>query len=369
MIQYTDYNNCITNLTSSIQKHFQIVPNYQTNPLIDKILQEKDYQNIVLFVFDGMGNTILEKNTKSHHYLQKHKLTTMYSTFPPTTANCTTSFLTGLNPVTTGWLGWSTYFKDLNLVVDNFTNCHSVSKELIPGEAIAYKKMPIYPLGKQIEDLSQGKVHYYEVFPSFAKNGCKSLKEFEHRICKICQNEGKKYIYAYWDEPDKSMHNEGTCTQHIQSILNNIGKTLHHIERKTTNTLGIISADHSQIDVVPIALYTYFDLLDCLSLPFSCDSRTAFFFVKEEKKLLFKELFLKYFKDSFDLFSKEEILQSQIFGYGNEHPLLKDLVGDYVAIAKDKYYFMQSIESHYFKGHHAGGLLEERTIPILVFKN
>ncbi len=369
MKKYVDYDNCITNLTSSIQKHFHLLPNYKTNAIIDELLAEKDYQNVIIFIFDGMGNSIIDKNTTSNHYLQKHKIASMCSTFPPTTANCTTSFITGLNPITTGWLGWSTYFKNLHLAIDNFTNCNSLTKELILGDNIAQKKLPTTPLGKIIEEKSNGKIKYYEVFPSFAKNGCKSLKEFEHRICKICQNEGKKYIYAYWDDPDKTLHAEGTCNNHIKKILNDIGKVLHHIERKTQNTIGIISADHSQIDVVPIALYTYYDLLDCLKAPFSCDSRTAFFFVKEERKQQFKDLFLHYFQDSFDLYSKEEVLENHLFGEGKPNILLNDIIGDYVAIAKDKYYFMQTIDSHFFKGHHAGGLNEEISIPLIVFKN
>jgi hypothetical protein len=181
--------------------------------------------------------------------------------------------------------------------------------------------------------------------------------------------EGKKYIYAYWDDPDKTMHMEGTNTDHIKKILNSIGKMLRNIERKTKNTIGIISADHSQIDVAPIALYTYYDVLDCLYAPFSCDGRCAFFFVKDECYERFKELFNKYFKDYYDLYTKKEVLDNNLFGIGDKHLLIDDIVGDYVAIAKDKYYFMLSAQSHIFKGHHAGGLKEEMEIPLIIIKN
>lgn len=370
-ISYVNYNNCITNLTSSIQKHFSLTPNYKTNELIDKLLVQKDYENVIVFVFDGMGNSIIDKNTSKNHYLQTHRVGKMDSTFPPTTANCTTSFITGLNPISTGWLGWSTYYKDLSRVIDNYPNCDALSKEKIDGENIALKRMPIKDLGTIIQEKSNDEVKYFKVFPSFAENGCKSLKEFEHRICKICNQKGKKYIYAYWGEPDYTMHDEGTCNDHVKSILNKIGKTLHHIERKTKNTIGIVSADHSQIDVTPIALYTYFDLLSCLKAPFSCDSRCAFFFIKEGKEEEFKQLFNKYFSQFYDLYSKDEVIENHIFGYGKENEMFKDEVGDYVAIAKDRYYFMQSVseDGHFFKGHHAGGVKEEFSIPIIVFDN
>lgn len=367
--KYVDYNNCITNLTSSIQKHYGLTPNYKTNELIDNLLSEKDYDNVIIFVFDGMGNTIINKNTTKNHYLQKHKIGKMYATFPPTTANCTTAYITGLNPITSGWLGWATYYKDLDLVVDNFPNCLTTTKEKIEGENIAERKLPTKPLGQIIEEETKGEIKFYSVWPSFKEGGCVSLKQFAHRITKICKQEGKKFIYAYWEQPDYTMHRTGTKNDSIKKILNEIGKVLHGIERKTKNTIGFVSADHGQVDVVPIAFYTYYDVLDCLHAPFSCDARTPFFFVKDGRKEDFKRLFNKYFSDYFDLFTKEEVIEEHLFGYGKENSLYRDIIGDFVAIAKDKYYFMLTPESHNFKGHHAGSLKDEVEIPIIVFKN
>ena len=141
------------------------------------------------------------------------------------------------------------------------------------------------------------------------------------------------------------------------------------MSHETKNTIVITSADHSQIDVTPIAFYTYYDLLDCLYAPFSCDSRCAFFFVKDDKKEQFASLFNKYFEDKFDLLTKEEAINNHLFGKGTPHPLYESIIGDYIAIAKDKYYFLLTADAHLFKGHHAGGLKEEMSIPLIVVKN
>ena len=364
-----NYDNCITNLTSSIQKHYGLKPNYKTNEIIDKLLEEKEYDNVIILVCDGMGNSIIEKNTTDNHFLKTHKIGEMLSTFPPTTANCTTSYTSGLNPISTGWLGWATYYKDLNMVIDNFPNCEATSKLTIPGDNIAEDRMGFIPLGELIQKHTNNEVTYHSVWPSFKEGGCKSLKEFEHRICKICNQPGKKYIYAYWDDPDKTMHMAGTKNDLVKKSLNGISKLLHGIERKTKNTIVITSADHSQIDVTPIAFYTYYDLLDCLYAPFSCDSRCAFFFVKDDKKEQFASLFNKYFEDKFDLLTKEEAINNHLFGKGTPHPLYESIIGDYIAIAKDKYYFLLTADAHLFKGHHAGGLKEEMSIPLIVVKN
>lgn len=365
----TNYDNCITNLTSSIAKHYGLTPFYKTNEIIDKLLQEKDYENIIVFIFDGMGMSILNSNTTENSFLRKKLVSSMHSTFPPTTANCTTSFITGLNPISTGWLGWSTYFKDIDLAVDNFKNRESFSKKEIEGENVAYAKLPITHLGTLIQQHTNNEVTYHQIMPSFVKNGYKSLKEFEHRICKLCEQKGKKYIYAYYDQPDSCMHIEGTTSINVKKYLNKISKVLHNIERKTKNTIGIVSADHSLVDVVPIALYTYYDVLNCLYAPVTCDARCSFFFVKKEKEEIFKELFNKYFSEYYELFSKEEVIDNNLFGYGQENILFKDIIGDYVAIAKDKYYFLTSPNSMIFKGHHSGGLTDESNIPIIIIKN
>lgn len=367
-MKHIDYNNCITNLTSSIQKYFNVTPNYKTNELIDKYLQEKDYENVIVFVFDAMGNNVIDLNTTENSFLQKRRVGSMTSTFPPTTANCTTAYISGLNPIETGWLGWSTYYKDLDLVVDNFKNQNSITKETIEGDNIAYNKLPFKHMGMQIQEENKD-VTYHVVMPSFAKGGCKSLKEFEHRICKICNQKGKKYIYAYWDQPDACMHHNGIKNDLVKKHLNQISKVLHNIERKTKNTIGIVSADHGMVDVTPIAIYTYYDILACLKAPISCDARCCFFFVKEDKKEEFINLFNQNFSEYYDIYSKEEILENHIFGNGKKYSQLDNILGDYIAIAKSNYYFLLSLNSHLFLAHHAGGLKEEADIPIIIIKN
>ena len=54
LLDFVNYNNCITNLTSSIQKHYNLTPNYKTNELIDSLLQEKDYENYFIDYTGGV---------------------------------------------------------------------------------------------------------------------------------------------------------------------------------------------------------------------------------------------------------------------------------------------------------------------------
>ena len=359
-----DYDNCITNLTSSIQKYYGMTPNYKTNDIVDDYLSKNDYDNVIIFVFDAMGNSILDKNTTSNHYLIKHRISSMTSTYPPTTANCTINYLSGLNPISSGWLGWATYYEDLDMVVDNFTNKENVTKNLIPGDNIALDRLKFEHLGTKIERYTNGSVKYHCILPKRAdKNGYISLSECANRISKICSNGTKNYIYAYYDEPDRTMHDEGTNNRHVKSILR---KTLKYIESHTKKTIVFVSADHSMINVAPIAMYTYYDLLATLKATCSGDARTPIFHVKEGMEKDFERLFDKYFGDYFDLYTKDEVEKLGIFGPGEKHPLFDKIMGQYLAVAKDKYYIMNAPDGHMFAGHHAGATKDEADIPLIV---
>ena len=363
-----DYDNCITNVTSSIQKHFGLEPNYKTLDVLDDILAKKDYDNVVIVLFDGMGNNIIDLNAKDNNILKTNRIYKYKSTYPPTTANCTTAYLSGLNPISTGWLGWSTYYKDLGLGVDNFHNLNTLTKEVILGDNIAARKIPYTPMGTIIEKETKGEVAYFTIFPwNLKKKTC--VKCFRKKIIDTCNLPGKKYIYAYFESPDNIMHHEGINNRKVKASLEKISKNLKIIEKKTKNSLFIVSADHGHIDVNTIALYTYYDVMDCLYAPFTNDARTPFFFVKDDKMDVFPVLFRKYFSDYYDLYSKQEIMDKHIFGYGKEASLYKDIIGDYVGIAKSNYYFLLSPKSRIFKGHHAGLTFDEMSIPLIIIDN
>lgn len=363
-----DYNHCITNLTSSIEKYFNLEPSYKTLKEVDEALAKKNYKNVIIMVFDGMGSAIINKNPIKDSYLKDKKVMDFKSCYPPTTANCTTCYQTGKNPIDTAWLGWSTYYPDLDTTIDNFTNENSETKEKIVGENIAHRKLGYDDMGLRIESKNKD-VKSYAIGIEPIYEGGKNLRQLSRKLIKLCNEEGRKYIYLYWNEPDAYMHDHGTQNKKVKSILSGITKFLKKFEKKTNDSIAFVSADHGQIDVSEIAFYTYYDVMNCLRAFPSCDARTPFFFIKDGMKDTFKELFNKNFSAYYDLFTKDEIIEKHIFGYGKENPLYQDIIGDFVAIAKDKYYFNFSINGHHFKGHHAGLTKDEITIPLIVIDN
>src|SRR5665648_355708 len=89
-IQYPDYNNCLVNLACSILKHFGAHPQHATLPVLDSLLK-KQYTNVVVMLFDGMGSEALEFHLPEDSFLRRHCTADISSVFPPTTTAAITS--------------------------------------------------------------------------------------------------------------------------------------------------------------------------------------------------------------------------------------------------------------------------------------
>ncbi len=366
-LKYKDYDHSIVNLMSSIQRHYNVVANHNSLKIVDEILEKKDYKNVIVMVCDGMGKSILDKHLPKDSFLQRNTIDVISSVIPSTTAAATTSYLTGLTPIETGWLGWSLYLKNIDRIVDIFTSKDSYTKEYV-GIDCGEEYLPIIKIGKQITNVNP-EMNYYELWPSFKPNGCKNFKDMTKKLIKLCKQDDKKYIYVYYDLPDHDIHNYGTMDKVVHKDIKIINKFVEKLAKKTKDTVAFISADHGLTDVVPILLYTYYELLNCLEKPPYQDGRCSSFLVKKGMEKQFVTLFNRYFEGKFVLFTKKEALKREIFGRNGIHPLSESILGDYIAIAIDKYYFAFNPTKPLFKGHHAGLTKDEMLIPLISFNN
>ena len=102
-----------------------------------------------------------------------------------------------------------------------------------------------------------------------------------------------------------------------------------------------------------------------LRLP-SIEPRSLNFFVKEGKKEEFKAAFLSHFSEDFDLYTKEEVIEMKLFGEGEEHPRFRDMLGDFLAVARSdlSIYYTKNI----WASMHAGYTESEMIIPLISFE-
>jgi len=359
-----NYEECITNLACSIMKNFDLKTNHNSLPLIDDILKKKS-KNVVVILYDGMGLNIMNKVLDANSFLVKHTLKGISSVSPSTTTAATTSIMSGLNPVEHGWLGWDLYIKPVNKIVTMFLNTIKDTDSLVADYNVSKKYYPYKTITEQINE--KGLYHSKILFP-FGEDFYTDIDDMNKRILQDCKKEGRQYIYAYYTDPDSTMHDFGTDSEKSIEVIKMINRKTEELCSKLSDTTVIVTADHGHINSEGILLTDYPDFMDTLASDIWIEGRFSTFKVKENKEKLFTDLFNKYFSEHFILKTKQEVIDEKIFGNGEENSLFRDSLGDYFALAISNKYFRYNEFSVNLKSMHAGFTEDEMIIPLIVIE-
>ena len=382
-----DYKNCLVNLANSVLKKYGVPTTADTLPLADRYLG-KSYKNVVVLLLDAMGVSILEKHLSEDGFFRSHLAGEYHSVYPPTTVAATTSLLSGLYPNEHGWLGWDMYIPKLDKNVTLFTNTEQAHEKKdaapIKTEKDGSKIWDIdsYEELVQAADYSVGftLLHYENIVDKINNAGGKAFfsmpfmppfpqnpTEIFERIESLCKEPGDKFIYAYWNEPDNTMHKTGTTSMSTHAVITDLEERVESLAAKLEDTLLLITADHGHMDSRNICILDYPEVMECLLRLPSIEPRTINLFVKDEYKDTFPEIFKRNFgEDDFLLMTREEVLEKKVFGIGDNREGLEDMIGDYVAFSiSDVSIFVSHYEAQKMPGGHAGLTPEEYTIPLI----
>ncbi|MDD4212569.1 MAG: GrpB family protein [Bacilli bacterium] len=356
-IMWPDFNNSLMNVTSSIQKHYQVKPLSSTLDCVDEALEGK--QHVFLILLDGMGIDIMEKNLPLDAYLWKYLRKQITSIYPPTTVAATTAVQTGLLPNETGWIGWHQYFKAIDRDVILFRNEDYYTDEVIPGvdTQVLLPTTPIYQHFKGVQAQT--------LWPSFRPDGFHTFHDMIDRAIEISHTSEETYTYLYWNEPDASLHELGCQNDDIRSILSNLSDEVERFKEYCgSKSTIIVVADHGLVDVLPIYINRFKDITDLLTTRPSLEGRSTVFFVKD--KQTFPQVFRRYFSNYFDLYACETFMATGLLG---DHPeKCKPFLGDFIALAKDKYTLCAKVKEECFIATHAGQTRGEMLVPLIIIE-
>jgi predicted AlkP superfamily pyrophosphatase or phosphodiesterase len=362
---FPDYNHSIMNVSNSILKHYNAKPPHSTNPDIDEILA-KGFRNIVYILIDGLGDLNLKHHLPKTSLLRNHQIDTITSVFPSTTVAATTSVLSGLSPIETGWLGWCQYVKEERKNVVFFTNKDYYDENTVFSYDVAKKYVDYPSLYHLIEDASPD-VTTHEIFPAFRTPKHDSFYKQCETILDTIKEPGRHFIYTYWDKVDYNMHEYGPNSSVVHQQITQVETAYQYlINEMPEDTVVIMLADHGQVEVSPIDLHQYQNLWDMFLHEPSIESRATTFFIKENKHKEFVSTFNELFREKFVLYQTKDLLRLNLFGYGTPHAKFYEFLGEYIAIAIDHYYFSMNKGPFVMKGQHASLLEEEVRVPLIV---
>ena len=384
-----DYRNCLVNLSNSVLKKFGAATSAETLPLADKFL-EGDYRNVVVLLLDALGISIIEKHLDKDGFFRRHLACSFDSVYPPTTVAATTSVLSGLYPNEHGWLGWDIYYPQIDKNVTVFQNAEQIREKegaaptaaypdgrakwtedslerILPAAEynVGFRYTPYQNIMDKIKDAGGNAYAAMPFLPPYPG----SMEAILNRVEGLCGEPGPKFIYAYWDEPDATMHRTGTESRETHAMVTNLEKAVEKTVSGLTDTLFMIIADHGHKDSKNCCLLDYPEIMNCLVRQPSFEPRTLNLFVKDEYREAFPEIFGRYFGDAYILVTRDEALSAGLFGKGKDHEGLERMIGDYVALAiSDRSIFNTHIEAQEMPGVHAGLTREEIKIPLIVIQ-
>lgn len=359
-----DYTNGNINISATLAEFLGAPNNNKTLPLLKEELT-KNYKNVVFICFDGLGINPIKKNLSNDDFLVKNIKQVLTSTFPSTTTNATTTLLTNKLPLEHGWFGWSMNFEKINKNIDIFKNNDSWT-----GEHLNITDSPLenfdYYFDNAKSDYAINTIfpEYVNVANELANNVYSDEDEFFDFIFNICKKEGKQFIYAYYPDPDHTMHEFGVSSLEAQMVIKSISKKLEKLNKTLQDTIFIVTADHGQVDIDGYTeIYNDKEIMDMLEIYPYMEARATCFKVKSGKEKEFEEIFNQRYSRDYTLYKSEDLISQGYFGNRGTKAFM---LGTYIAVGT--YTHKQMVltpNSHKFKGHHTS-LTEEMEVPLII---
>ncbi len=364
-IVWPDYQCCGVNLAASILAHYGVQSGHTTLPVLDSYLK-RGYRNVVLLILDGLGATTLEESFPENSFLKKRRISEMSAVFPSTTTAATTSFRTGLTPAEHGWLGWTLYFKEIGKSVDIFSNREQFTGEMAAEFHAASSLLKVKDITKIITAKGQAEG---TAISAHDKIYAADMPQLISRILESCRKPGRHYVYAYFGEPDASMHTSGIHSRESHEVLNLLDAQIEELAMKLPeDTLLVVTADHGLIDTEPAIIEEQADVMRMLVRPPVMEPRAAAMYVKEEYIEYFPDVFNAAFGRDFLLLDSLKALDRGLFGEGRRREGLIDLLGNYVAIAVGSRALYQKRALQHLIRMHAGLTRREMRVPLIIGK-
>ena len=186
----------------------------------------------------------------------------------------------------------------------------------------------------------------------------------------MCKEDGKKFIYAYCENPDAIMHETGIDSVHAKRVVEELEQETERLCNRLEDTLVIVVADHGHVKNEFLTLTDYPEIYGMLERMISIETRAFAIYIKDDiKPEVFEEKFNEVLGDKFELVKKDDVISRKMFGSGSAAERFESCIGDYLAVAKGDFCMRDNKTGPIFKSIHGGDAEDEVKIPLIVVES
>ena len=337
------------------------------NATLPKLKEElnKNYKNVVCICWDGMGIVPIETHLNENDFLRANITQVLTSTVPSSTPNATTSLTCNVQPLEHGWLGYSIYFDDINRNVDIYKSRDSITREPIEYDLPLFdNKVCFFDVANTDYEINVVAPDYFDTLSEDKKIIINSEEELCEQVEFVCKKQGKQFVYAYFNDPDATMHKFGMSSVEASEKIKYVNELMQKLYQNCEDTLFVITADHGHIDIQGyVEFYKDKELNDMLECVPYLDARVIAFRIKENKKEEFEKKFKERYSEDFEIYKTSDLIEKGVFGRRGKYEYL---LGDYIAIGTYTYkQFVTHENMKRLNGNHSG-MTDEMLLPMIL---
>jgi arylsulfatase A-like enzyme len=199
----------------------------------------------------------------------------------------------------------------------------------------------------------------------------KTLDEFVSQVEAVVKSgAGRKFVYAYWPDFDRTSHRYGSESDEAFSQLRRIDAAYGKLIARLSGTQSVViaTADHGFVDVGPHESLELPPLLASqLRFPLCGERRVAYCHVHNA------ESFIKdakdWLEDRADIRLSHALAEEGWFGGGEAHPRFAERIGDVTLLMRGRYTvkdWLAGEARHLHIGNHGGASEDEMLIPLIM---
>ena len=341
-------------------------------------------RHLVLLLVDGLGDGLLE-TASGGAFLRAHRVGSLTSVFPSTTASAITTVLTGLAPAAHGLTGWHVYASELDQVIaplplwirgERFPHADAERwcKQLFVADPLADR------LTRECHVVSPWFIcdspynrHHTGSAERWPYRGLPGL--FETLESVLRRAEAPTYTYAYYGEIDRLGHECGIGSRQVAAELATFDAALEDFVARMggRDVEFVITADHGFIDNPPhdqVRLGDHPRLVHAPMRPLCGERRLAYAYVEPGRSAEVAALAAEELADAAIIQHRDTVLDAGWFGPGPVHPRLHERVGDLVLVLREPWVIIDQVPGerpHDQVGVHGGVSRAEMQVPLIHF--